>query len=202
MSVAWCQRHHLDVFWMFGRALYIIFTICRDETAQMTRSQHTWTRGNTFSEWMSAREGPVQLSLDQPAIQPTRSQSSPTLHLSLSSVHTWIWVRTRSLRLSGYLFFNAVEWKWMRCCRCWAFSPFAAAFSPKMQLYLPHQDVSFVPFAVCVLKQTRLFMQNRLLQHKVMQCKHWGHATNGVQFFCNWGNLNEGFKPELQLAWS
>lgn len=97
---------------------------------------------------------------------------------------------------------NAVEWKWMRRCRCLAFSPLAAAFSHETQLYLPHQDVSFVPFAVCVLKQTRLFMQNRLLQHKVMQHKHWGHATDGVQFSCNWGNLKEGFKPELQLTWS
>lgn len=86
---------------------------------------------------------------------------------------------------------NVVEWKWMWRCRCSAFSPFAAAFSHEAQLYLPHHDVSFVPFAVCVLKQTRLFMQNRLLQHKVMQCKHWGHATNGVQFSCNWGNLKK-----------
>lgn len=63
--------------------------------------------------------------------------------------------------------------------------PFAAAFSHETLPYLPHQDVSFVPFAVCVLKQTRLFMQNRLLQPKVMQRKHWGHATDGVQFSCN-----------------
>lgn len=115
MSITGCQRHYLDVFWMFGRALYIIFTICRDETAQMTPSQHSRTRGNTFSEWMSAREGLVQLSLDQPAIQPTRSQSSPTLHLSLSSVHAWIWVRTRSLRLSGYLFFDKMRWNESGC---------------------------------------------------------------------------------------
>lgn len=201
MSITWCHWHYLDVFWMFGRALYIIFTICRDETAQMTCSQHSWTRGNTFSEWMSAREGlysspSTSLPFSQlvPNLLPHCTFHSPLCMLeSGSELAAFVSLATYFSTKCGGMKVDVV---------LSVFPPFAAAFSHETQPYLAHRDVSFVPFAVCVLKQTRLFMQNRLLQHKVMQCTYWGHATDGVQFSCNWGNLKEGFKPELQLTWS